>query len=219
LQFEICHLKIYIIIPVKPFAQAKTRLAPVLRKPLRATLARALLTRTLDIANAKLETWNLKPLVISRDLMALDIARSKGAAAMLENGHDLNSALNEARQWAMQNGAGAILVLPADLPMLTTHDVEAMIELACEPACVVIAPDRHERGTNALLLHPPDALHFAFGPRSFDEHRALAKASTLKLHVYRSPTIAFDLDTPDDLKALRNACPTLDDRHLRKTGF
>lgn len=204
---EILNLKL--IIPVKPFRQAKSRLAPAVRKPVRATLARALLTRTLDTLNVERGKRNVECIVISRDLMALNLARCKGATALLESGYDLNSALVEARNWAMQNGADAILALPADLPLLTLDDVKAMIELAREPACAVIAPDRSERGTNALLLRPPDALHFAFGSGSFDEHCAQAETSNVRLHVYRSPTIAFDLDTPKDWGALRTSYSVL----------
>ncbi len=201
-----------IIIPVKPFVHAKSRLAPMLRKPVRAILARALLARTLDILNVERSTfnvergtWNVQCLVISRDLMALALARSKGATVLLESGYDLNSALAQARAWAMQNGADAVLALPADLPLLTLQDIRAMMELADEPPCAVIAPDRHGHGTNVLLLRPPDALHFAFGPHSFDEHCAQAETSNVRLRVYRSPTVAFDLDTPGDWKMLREA--------------
>lgn len=202
---------LYIIVPVKPFSQAKSRLAPILRKPLRAILARLLLTRTLDtiVASGKGtgkgegEKWKVDCIVISRDLLALNLAQSKGIVALLESGHDLNSALAEARAWTMQNGADAIMVLPADLPLLTPADIHAMIGPADAPPCAVIAPDRCGHGTNALLLRPPDALHFAFGPYSFDEYCAQAETSNVRLHIYDSPTITFDVDTTEDWEILR----------------
>ena len=100
----------------------------------------------------------------------------------------------------MARGARAVLVLPADLPLLTSGDIMAMLDLAHEPRCVVIAPDARGEGTNALMLRPPDALNFAFGPQSFYEHCAQAETSQLALHIYRSPTVALDLDTPADWK-------------------
>ncbi len=190
--FEIC-----VIVPVKPFRRAKSRLSPVMSKPVRAALARALLSHTLDVlsfCDVRFATC-----VVSRDITALDLARRRGAVALAESESGLNAALSQARAWASAHGAQAVLVLPADLPLLTPADIAAMLGLGREPRSVVIAPDMRGEGTNALLMHPPDALHFAFGPQSFYEHCAQAE-TFLALHIYRSPTIALDLDTPVDLK-------------------
>jgi len=193
-------LETCIIIPVKPFRRAKSRLSPVMSRPIRAATARALLARTLDtVAACDLQQ---AACVISRDMTALDLAQRQNAVALAESESGLNAALNQAREWAISHGAQAILVLPADLPLLTPNDITAMLELLREPRSVVIAPDAQGEGTNALLLRPPDALHFAFGPQSFDEHCAQAETAQIALHVYRSPTVALDLDTPADLKQL-----------------
>ena len=191
-------LDICVLIPVKPFRRAKSRLSPVMSKPIRAALARSLLSRTLDtLASCDLP---LATCVASRDMTALDLARRRGATALAESESGLNAALNQAREWAVARGAHVLLVLPADLPRLTSGDIMMMFELAREPRCVVIAPDARGEGTNALLLRPPDALNFAFGPHSFYEHCAQAETSQLALHIYRSPTVALDLDTPADWK-------------------
>jgi len=194
-------LGICAVIPVKPFRRAKSRLSPVMSKPIRAALARSLLSRTLDIlASCDSRFARLATCVVSRDMTALDLARRQGATALAESESGLNAALNQAREWAMARGAQAVLVLPADLPRLTSGDIMAMLDLAREPCCVIIAPDARGEGTNALLLRPPDALNFAFGPQSFYEHCAQAETSQLPLHIYRSPTVALDLDTPADWK-------------------
>jgi len=133
-------------------------------------------------------------------MTALDLARRQGAAALAESESGLNAALNQAREWALTRNTQVLLVLPADLPRLTCSDILTMLDLAREPHCVVVAPDARGEGTNALLLRPPDALNFAFGPQSFYEHCAQAETSQLALHVYRSPTVALDLDTPADWK-------------------
>jgi 2-phospho-L-lactate/phosphoenolpyruvate guanylyltransferase len=191
---------IFTIVPVKPFRRAKSRLSPVMSKPLRAATARAMLSHTLDtLASCDL---HLATCVISRDVTALDIARRRGSIALAESESGLNAALNQAREWALSHGAQAILVLPADLPLLTPNDITSMLNLLREPRSVVIAPDAHGEGTNMLLVRPPDAIHFAFGQASFYEHCAQAETSLLALHIYRSPTVAFDLDTPADLKQL-----------------
>jgi len=203
MKFEIC-----VIVPVKPFRRAKSRLSPVMSKPVRAALARALLSRTLDT----LVSCNLHraTCVVSRDITALDLARRRGAMALAESESGLNAALNQAREWASAHGAQAVLVLPADLPLLTPADISAMLDLGRESRSVVIAPDTRGEGTNALLMRPPDALHFAFGPQSFYEHCAQAETGQLALHIYYSPTLALDLDTPADWKQVA----ALDARHF-----
>ncbi len=196
-------LEIYALVPVKPFRRAKSRLSPVASKPIRAALARALLARTLDVlAASSIRLDGLRICMVSRDITALDMARRRGVAALAETEPGQNEALDQARRWAVGRGAQGVLVLPADLPGVLPEDVEAMIRLGRERHCAVIAPDAQGQGTNALFLRPPDALNLAFGPHSFPEHCAQAETSQLALHIYRSPTVALDLDTPADLKHL-----------------
>jgi 2-phospho-L-lactate guanylyltransferase len=74
-----------------------------------------------------------------------------------------------------------------------------MINLGQKAPAVVIAPCRREEGTNALLLRPPDFIEVAFGPGSFKEHQRLAQVRGLNPLIYRSPSLALDLDWPEDL--------------------
>ena len=80
---------------------------------------------------------------------------------------------------------------------------------AHRPGSVVIVPDRHGAGTNALLLTPPKALSPAFGPGSMARHAALARAGGASVRVAQAPSLELDVDTPGDLAALRAA---LDER-------
>jgi len=126
----------------------------------------------------------------------------------LQKSRGLNPALEEAREWAVTEGASALLVFPADLPLLQTSDVEAIlaaVEEAEEPLAVV-SPDATGAGTNALLIRPPDALPFMFGPHSFNAHLNTAQEKGLATRVCERTRIAFDIDTADDL-ARFNAPP------------
>jgi 2-phospho-L-lactate/phosphoenolpyruvate guanylyltransferase len=87
--------------------------------------------------------------------------------------------------------------------LITAADLDAVINRAEEERCVVIAPDRHEDGTNVLLVQPPEAIQFAYGTSSFNVHRTQALERGLAVHEYRSPTTAFDIDVPDDLEWYR----------------
>jgi 2-phospho-L-lactate guanylyltransferase len=139
--------------------------------------------------------------VVSRDAQVLAMAQEAGAWPLLETGQGINPALTQAAERAAQLGAGAILVLPADLPLVSRDDVAVLARsLPAEPGIVLTAsPDG---GTNALAMRPIHAIPFAFGVDSFARHRALAHAAGLTCAVVTSPTLAVDLDQPGDLWAV-----------------
>ncbi len=113
-------------------------------------------------------------------------------------GGGLNEALTAAALAARCRGAGRLLVVHADLPLLEPEEVTALIE-ASQASGLAIAPDRHGQGTNALCLSWPPAIRFEFGPDSFRKHLAQAAARGLSPAVVRLPGLAFDVDEPDDL--------------------
>ena len=164
--------------------------------------------RTLDVL-ASVDRIE-RALVVSSDLTVHDIARAKGALALAESEPGLNVALSQACAFASARGASSVLIVPTDLPLLTAHDLGSLIDLACEPACLVIAPDRRDEGTNALLLRPPHIIQPAFGPSSFEAHQARATAAGISVCVYRSPTLALDIDRPSDLQLYRELALLLD---------
>ncbi len=191
----------FVIMPVKPLARAKSRLARALKAPTRAALVRSIFSRTLDVV-AKVKRID-GVIVVSRDLTILELARQRNAITLMESDSGLNPAITQAAQWAAQHGARAVIVIPVDLPLITSADLDALIDRALEERCVVIAPDRREDGTNVMLVRPPEAIHFAYGAASFSAHRAQAVERGLIVHEYRSPTTAFDIDVPEDLEWYR----------------
>ncbi|MCC6455606.1 MAG: 2-phospho-L-lactate guanylyltransferase [Caldilineaceae bacterium] len=197
---------LWLVVPVKPFHEAKSRLATALSPALRAELSQRWLTHVLTTA----AQWGAQPrdaspgsrlagiAVISRDPIALTVADALAALPILEDGDDLNSALAQACQVVREEGAEGVLMLPSDLPLLTIEDLDTLYDLALEGEGVIIAPS-HDGGTNALLLRPPHAIGFAFGEGSFARHCTMAAAAGLPCHVYQSPTLALDIDHPEDL--------------------
>jgi 2-phospho-L-lactate guanylyltransferase len=93
-------------------------------------------------------------------------------------------------------------LVPGDCPALDPGEVGGLLALT-EP--VVIVPDRHGTGTNALLLSPPDVMVPAFGDGSFGRHVALARAAGVEPRVVEVPSLGLDIDTPEDLAALRRS--------------
>jgi 2-phospho-L-lactate/phosphoenolpyruvate guanylyltransferase len=190
---------IWTIVPVKPFMRAKSRLASVLAPEARASLGRSFLEHTL--ATLAQVPQISRVLVVSRDPAALVLAASQGAVALPEAGTlGLNAALRHATRVAAKAGVGGVLILPADLPLLSAGDVEQMIETGGAGPVVNIAPDRHETGTNALFVRPPGILEYAFGEHSFARHRERAEHAGARLRVQRLPGAALDVDVPEDLR-------------------
>jgi 2-phospho-L-lactate guanylyltransferase len=191
------------IVPVKPLRRAKSRLSGVLSDEDRAALSRHMLQKTLAVLNEVPEIE--RTLVVSRDSQALALARKAGARTLMEHGApDLNQALVRATMVAMEYGAAGILVLPADLPLLTIEDVHVLLQAAEDPPVVVLVPDRHEMGTNALLVRPSGLLAYDFGPGSFHRHQDQAQALGARIEIRKISTLALDLDLPEDLENLRH---------------
>jgi 2-phospho-L-lactate/phosphoenolpyruvate guanylyltransferase len=190
------------ILPVKPLRLGKSRLAGVLDENERYRLNQDLLKNSLQVLTEVAEIERV--LVISRDPQVLAMARDFRACTLQESGsRGLNTALNKATQMARSFAVQSVLVVPADLPLINIADIQELLALAEHPPVVVIAPDRHRRGTNALVVNPLGALRYAFGRDSFHTHCQQALCSEVRLEVAELPKLAVDLDTPDDIEFLR----------------
>lgn len=190
------------IVPIKPLSRSKSRLSSVLSDEERAELSRRMLVHTLNTLKDVAEIEHT--LVVSRDTHALSIARQHGARTVAERGSPkLNTALVRATIVAQGYGVSGVLVLPADLPLISVEDIRMLIEKAKEPPVVVIAPDRHGSGTNALLASPPGLIDYDFGPDSFEQHISRAKDAGARIEVCEISSLGLDLDLPEDLAILQ----------------
>jgi 2-phospho-L-lactate guanylyltransferase len=191
-------MSVWVIIPVKPLTRAKSRLSAVLSAEQRQQLAEMLLRHV--IATVRQVPEVVGTLVISRDTKALAIARDAGTYTVQESGApELNNALMRATSVVAGWGGSAVLVLPADLPLISSEDVRNLVELGLEPHTIVLATDHQEDGTNAMLVRPPGLIPYAFGPGSFLRHLKLAQDVNANVHVYSSERMMLDIDVPADL--------------------
>jgi len=190
-------MSIWAIVPVKPFSEAKSRLKSVLTPPQRIALGREFLVHTLQVLAQAPEIRRV--LVVSRDSAALTLAREHQARTVTESGApNLNMALHRATEAVVGLGAHALLILPTDLPLLSAEAVRQIVaEPGMEPA-VVIAPDRHQTGTNALFVRPPGLIEYVFGRDSFQLHRAWAERAGARVRVFQSTATELDVDVPED---------------------
>jgi len=193
-------MSIWAIIPVKPLNHGKSRLSDVLSPEERQQLSERLFRHVLTAVKATPQVTGT--LVISRDPRALAIARDMSAHTVQESGApELNNALMRATQVVGGWRGGAVLILPADLPLITPEDLSSMIALGQDDLTVVIATDQHEDGTNAMLIRPPGLIQYAYGSGSFHRHIDLAKEVGATVKVFHSDRLALDIDMPGDLEA------------------
>ena len=206
-------IRIAAIIPVGTLAGAKSRLGERLDAEEREDLVQGLLARTVLAATAVDRLGDV--LVASPDRDILRRAADLGARTLRQRSRGLNAGLAEARDDVVAGGADAILVLPIDLPFVTSDAIAAIlaplsdqvavagadtgaVAVAGGPASVVVlVTDQHGSGTNALALRPPGIIDFAFGPGSRRAHRAAAEAAGATYLEVDGP-LTVDLDTPDD---------------------
>lgn len=194
-------MALWAIVPVKPLRRGKSRLSPVLSEDDRAQLNQRLLIRTIDVLKEIPELGDV--LVVSRDPEALALARDHGARTLQEDGAPhLNVALERATVVAKSYMAESVLILPADLPLISKPDIAAMLDAGRQEPVVVIAPDHRHEGTNALFINPAGLIEYDFGQGSFDRHCERARAAGAELKVLELQTLARDIDVPEDLPFL-----------------
>lgn len=192
-------MSVWAIIPVKPLNRAKSRLSNVLTPEQRQHLAETMLRHVLNVIREVPQIMGT--LVISRDNKALTIARDYGARTVQESGApELNKALMRATQFVARWKAGAILILPADLPLIAPEDISNIVDMGRAERSMVIATDQYSDGTNALFTRPPGLIEYAYGMGSFQRHIELGRQAGAEVKLYHSERLSLDIDLPSDLK-------------------
>jgi len=196
------------ILPLKRLDTAKHRLRDELDPTPRRALVEAMFSDVLvALRRAALVDGVL---VVSSDHAVQRIAGGYGAmvADDADEGHNLAARRGVAR--ARELAADRVLLVPGDCPLLDPAELDALLEEEAPAPSVLIVPDRYGTGTNALVITPPDALAASFGPGSHKRHRDEAAAAGVGWRTVGVPTLALDIDTPEDLAAVEVA---LEQRH------
>jgi len=190
------------ILPIKRLDAAHGRLAPVLDPKERRLLAEAMfLDFLLKIRHSRTIDTTL---VVTSDPAVERQTRWLGHT-VLEQAEDAghSQAASAGARAAMEAGAERVAMLPADCPLFEPDELDH--RLGNTPRAALIIPDRHRTGTNALVLSPPDAFEPSFGPDSCARHVSCARAAGLGFALEEVGSLALDLDTPQDMRDLRDA--------------
>jgi 2-phospho-L-lactate guanylyltransferase len=187
------------VLPVKSFSRAKRRLGDAVGGEEREALAAAMVADVLAALARVREIDDV--VVVTAEPVA---ARAAGSAVVIDDPDEAGQSAAAARgiDAAVVRGAERVLLVPGDCPALDPRELSGLLDRSGE---VVIVPDRHGSGTNALLLRPPTVMAPSFGAGSFARHAALARAAGAAVKVAELPSLSLDVDTPDDLAALRAA--------------
>ncbi len=202
--------ELWAIVPVKSLSASKRRLAKLLSPEQRALLVGDLMRHVLGMLSMVPDIS--RTIVISSDPDVWAMADELGAAVIPEvPPPDLNTAVAQAYAVAAGSAVAGVLILPVDLPFVTSAEISLLIETGRDQppdaalGVLAIAPDKDGTGTNALFLCPPAAYDFHFGPQSLQRHidEALKREVAVRL-VYTSG-LQFDLDTVEDLLSFQAA--------------
>lgn len=196
----------WLVLPVKSIADGKSRLAPHLDAHGRRRLNTRLLRGALNLATRF--PGPDRTVVVSRCAGVLAVADAWGAHALAEQGGpDMNDAITQAVAWVRRVADTPVLVMSCDMPLARHEDLQHLVKhcQGIRPA-IALATDRRGSGTNALAL-PSAACGFRFhyGPDSRLLHGLEAARVGLACHVLQGTSLAFDVDTYDDLQTWAGA--------------
>lgn len=191
---------VWAVVPVKELAGAKQRLAACLTPAARQALMLAMLEDVLAALAAAPGLAGLAVVTVDRE--AARLAERHGARLLEAGARDGHTgAVTAAARLLVAEGAHGMLTVPGDVPLVTPAEIAALIAAHGAAPAFTIAPSRDERGSNAVLLSPPDAVPLSFGDDSFRPHLAAAASRGIKPAVIRLSGLALDIDTPEDLAA------------------
>ncbi len=176
-----------VLVPVKSFADAKARLAPVLSPSEREALARWTADRVVAAAG------ELPVFVACDDDDVAAWATARGATVLWHPGVGLNAAVAHSVDDLRDLGVSHVVVAHGDLPRATS-----LTSVAIEGA-VTLVPDARGDGTNVIAVPSASGFRFAYGPGSFQRHLHHALAAGLPVAVRHDPLLSVDIDTPADL--------------------
>ncbi len=191
-------MSVYAVVPVKNLAASKCRLSEVFTPQERKLLTLAMLE---DVLNAIQMSIADKILVVAEDLEVQQKAEKFAASYLSASQAGLNTTIEEATSWCMRKSAASVLVLPADIPLVTAKEIDCVIELGSGGPAVVLSPSQNW-GTNALYQNPPRLISACFGPGSFLKHIQEAYSRGVSVRLHFSAGIAIDIDSAQDLTKL-----------------
>jgi len=205
-------MTVWAAVPVKEFAGAKQRLAPLLTPEQREALAMAMLE---DVLSALAEAPLGGIMVNTLDPRATELAKRYGARVVTDDARTGHTGAVTAMARILAAEGHDMLTLPGDIPRVTAAEIAAVVEARKPAPSLTIVPARDELGSNAMLCSPPLAMPFRFGDNSYFPHLATARGLGIEPTIVKLPGIGLDIDQPEDVAAFLAATPQMATRAYR----
>lgn len=194
--------RVWAVVPIKTFSDAKSRLAPALGQEQRRNLASLMAERVLKATLASPEI--ARTLVVTADPAAERLALRLGAEpCLLAGDHGVNAAVEAGFRQARQY-CETVLILPSDVPLAGPEDLARLLAPRNRDKTVRIVADKAGQGTNALSIPAGADFTFHFGENSASAHAEAAGLAGLRVEFHHIANLALDIDSADDLEALRD---------------
>ena len=207
-----------LLIPVKSLSTAKQRLASALDQERRSQLAEAMLRDVMTAATGVRDRIDIA--LVTGDARARSLAAEFGFLVIDDTRNESETAAIEmATAWCEQRGYDTTIVVPGDIPLITSDELQRVLDAApAEGAVFVPAYDR--RGSNCILRRPASIIPLRFGNDSFPPHCAAMRKTGKELVILEMPGIGLDIDNPPELELLlRRDGDTNAQRLLRSWSF
>lgn len=204
---------IWAIVPVKEIEGAKQRLSDFLSPEQRRTLAATMLR---DVLRALVQVKELAGIaVVTLDPHAMQLAEKLGARVITEGARDGHTgAVTAGGRVLLREGRAGMLTVPGDIPRIQAEEVRAVLAAHRPGPAFTIAPAHDEKGSNAVLLTPPDRVRLRFGEDSYFPHLAAARRAGIEPTIVPVPGIGMDIDHPVDLAAFLRMTPRIETETL-----
>jgi 2-phospho-L-lactate guanylyltransferase len=184
-----------IIIPIKRH-EPKSRLNKILTLDERKTLQLVMLYDILgSISKEKMLNHTY---IVSSDKTIVDDIKYKSINFIEEHSEKgVNAAVEMAISKLMYYDGW--LLLPADIPLFSTIDLEIVSFLMNSGYELIVSPSRKLDGTNLLLILKDKKINFHYDDDSFRKHLLEAQTKNLKVATYYSKSVALDIDNEEDV--------------------
>lgn len=207
------NMDIWAIVPVKEIEGAKQRLSDFLSPDQRRTLAATMLR---DVLRALVQVKELGGIaVVTLDPHAIEQAEKLGARVITEGARDGHTgAVTAGGRVLLREGRAGMLTVPGDIPRIRADEVRAVLAAHRPSPSFTIAPAHDEKGSNAVLLIPPDSVQLRFGDDSYFPHLAAARQAGIEPTIVPAPGIGMDIDHPVDLAMFLRMTPRIETETL-----
>ena len=198
-------LKTSVIIPVKTFSKAKTRLN--IQQTCKEEICSIMLQEVLKtISNCNLVS---KIVIVSKDETALKIGRPFNAIEIFDDESGVNNAINLADEYLSDKNFDCSVIFPQDIPIMTSSDIDALLGFIRSINSVIIVPSRQFNGTNALVRYPVGLMQTRYDMGSYTHQMDAASTKTKNISIALIRRMMLDIDDESDLTFMlkQNAKP------------